>query len=79
MGIGEALFHHDRRLAIDDLRLEELRLEARGGMELEDYYLRLGWAEVGRHPRALRLNPDEDQDEVVMIFELDGARSASER
>lgn len=50
--------------------LEHLRLVLRSGVGLEDFYTRRGWREVGRHPAALRLAPNDDRDEVAMIFEL---------
>ncbi len=35
---------------------------------LEDFYGRLGWAEIGRWPDALRLAPGDDRDEILMIL-----------
>src|SRR5262249_2223171 len=66
-GIGTALMNEVRRIARDELRLEQLRLEARGGEGPEDFYSRLGWKEIGRWPGALRF-PDEDRDEVLMLL-----------
>ena len=66
-GIGVALMHEVRRIARDELGLEQLRLEARGGAGLEDFYGRLGWTEAGRWPAALRF-PHGDRDEVLMLL-----------
>ncbi len=67
-GIGAALMREARRIARDDLGLEQLHLAARGGMGLEDFYGRLGWREVGRWPNALRLSPGDTRDEVLMAL-----------
>jgi GNAT superfamily N-acetyltransferase len=66
-GIGAALMHRVRDVARDELGLEQLRLEARGGEGLEDFYGRLGWREIGRWPDALRLDHG-DRDEVLMLL-----------
>lgn len=67
-GIGLALMREVRRIARDEMGLEQLRLAARGDVGLEDFYGRLGWREVGRWPAALRLAPDDDRDEILMIL-----------
>ncbi|MEU8825819.1 GNAT family N-acetyltransferase [Streptomyces sp. NPDC048636] len=67
-GIGAALMNHVRDIARDEMGLEQLRLAARGGVGLEDFYGRLGWKEIGRWPSALRLAPGDDRDEVLMIL-----------
>ncbi|MFJ6773425.1 GNAT family N-acetyltransferase [Kitasatospora sp. NPDC091257] len=67
-GIGSALVRELRRIARDELGLEQLRLAARGGEGLEDFYGRLGWREIGRWPEALRLAPHDTRDEVLMIL-----------
>jgi GNAT superfamily N-acetyltransferase len=66
-GIGVALMNEVRRIARDELGLEQLRLEARGGEGLEGFYNRLGWKEIGRWPGALRF-PGGDRDEVLMLL-----------
>ena len=66
-GIGIALMNEARRIARDEMGLEQLRLEARGGEGLEGFYGRLGWQEIGRWPGALRF-PDGDRDEVLMLL-----------
>ncbi|MFF4607323.1 GNAT family N-acetyltransferase [Streptomyces sp. NPDC001339] len=67
-GVGAALVDEARRIAREEMGLEQLRLAARGGMGLEDFYGRLGWKEIGRWPGALRLSPDDDRDEVLMVL-----------
>jgi GNAT superfamily N-acetyltransferase len=67
-GIGSALMHELRRIARDEMGLEQLHLAARGGMGLENFYTRLGWRETGRWPNKLRLAPDDTRDEVLMIL-----------
>lgn len=66
-GIGVALMNEVRRIARDELGLEQLRLEARGGVGLEAFYSQLGWREIGRWPGALRF-PGGDRDEVLMLL-----------
>jgi GNAT superfamily N-acetyltransferase len=66
-GIGGALMRRVRDVARDELGLEQLRLEARGGEGLEDFYGRLGWREIGRWPGALRFDHG-DRDEVLMLL-----------
>jgi GNAT superfamily N-acetyltransferase len=66
-GIGSALMQRAREVARDELGLEQLRLEARGGEGLEDFYGRLGWREIGRWPDALRFDYG-DRDEVLMLL-----------
>jgi GNAT superfamily N-acetyltransferase len=67
-GIGSALMHRLRRIARDEMGLEQLRLAARGGVALEDFYGKLGWREVGRWPHALRLASGDTRDEILMIL-----------
>jgi GNAT superfamily N-acetyltransferase len=66
--IGTALMNRARDIARDEMNLEQLHLAARGGVGLEDFYSRLGWKEIGRWPGALRLAPDDDRDEILMIL-----------
>jgi GNAT superfamily N-acetyltransferase len=66
-GIGTALMNHVRQVARDEMGLEQLRLEARGGEGLEEFYGRLGWKEIGRWPGALRFDHG-DRDEVLMLL-----------
>ncbi|MFD7560197.1 GNAT family N-acetyltransferase [Streptomyces sp. NPDC059835] len=68
-GVGSALMRELRRAAREELGLDQLRLAARGGEGLEDFYGRLGWREVGRRPGALRFAPDDTRDEVLMLLD----------
>ncbi|MET9658619.1 GNAT family N-acetyltransferase [Streptomyces sp. NPDC006510] len=67
-GIGAALMNEVRRIARDEMNLEQLHLAARGGIGLETFYGRLGWKETGRWPGALRLTDGKDHDEVLMLL-----------
>ena len=53
-----------------DLGLEQLLLSVRGGTGTEGFYERFGYVEIGRHPAAIRLAPDDDRDEIVMLLTL---------
>ncbi|WP_328335889.1 MULTISPECIES: GNAT family N-acetyltransferase [unclassified Streptomyces] len=67
-GVGRALMHEVRRVARDEMGLEQLHLAARGDVGLEDFYGSLGWKEVGRWPGALRLSAGDDRDEILMLI-----------
>lgn len=67
-GIGRALMMWARQVARQEMGLEQLHLAARGGMGLERFYAQLGWWEIGRWPHALRLAPDDDRDEILMLL-----------
>ncbi|MEU2736082.1 GNAT family N-acetyltransferase [Streptomyces sp. NPDC007095] len=69
-GIGIALMTRVREIAVGDMGLEQLQLSARAGIGLEDFYLSLGWTEVGRWPGALRVGPGDDRDDVLMCLSL---------
>ncbi|MEU7646397.1 GNAT family N-acetyltransferase [Streptomyces huasconensis] len=68
LGIGRALMEEARRVAKDEMGLEQLHLAVRGSVGLESFYGRLGWKEIGRWPGALRFSADDDRDEVLMIL-----------
>ncbi|MFI5801744.1 GNAT family N-acetyltransferase [Streptomyces sp. NPDC051561] len=68
-GYGSALLDEARRVAREDMGLEQLHLAARGGEGLEAFYVRHGWKETGRWPGALRLAPDDVRDEVLMVLD----------
>lgn len=55
-----------RRIARDEMELDQLHLAARGGAGLEAFYGRLGWKEIGRWPGTLHFASGEDRDEVLM-------------
>jgi GNAT superfamily N-acetyltransferase len=65
-GVGSAMMHLVRRIAREEMGLEQLRLAARGGAGLTEFYERLGWVEIGRWSGALRFGPGDDRDEVLM-------------
>ncbi|MCI2423572.1 GNAT family N-acetyltransferase [Saccharopolyspora sp. K220] len=69
-GVGTSLMAMACQVAKEELGLEHLHLAVRGGMDLESFYARLGWQEVGRWPKALRLAPNDDRDEVLMHLQL---------
>lgn len=70
VGVGRGLMAEVARAARHDFGLEQLHLELRGGQGLEGFYESCGWHEVGRWPAALRLHPDDDRDEVLMLLRL---------
>ena len=70
VGVGKALMEEVARSARHDLGLEQLHLELRSGEGLEGFYQSCGWRVVGRWPAALRLDVDDDRDEVLMMLEL---------
>jgi GNAT superfamily N-acetyltransferase len=65
-----ALLRELRRVARDEMDLEQLRLSVRGGTGSEKFYGIHGWREVGRWPGALRLAPDDTRDEILMTLIL---------
>ena len=69
-GVGAALMREVARHAREDLGLEQLHLDVRSGLGLEDFYARLGWRVVGRWPSAMRLAEGDDRDEILMLLEL---------
>ncbi|MDK1474499.1 GNAT family N-acetyltransferase [Streptomyces sp. 549] len=69
-GVGAALMHRVRVVAREEMQLERLKLSARSGLGLEDFYRKAGWTEVGRWPGALRLAPGDDRDDVLMSLAL---------
>jgi len=69
-GLGRALMHEVARSARDDIGVEQLHLELRSGLGLEDFYSGLGWQVTGRWPGALRLSEHDRRDEVLMLLDL---------
>jgi hypothetical protein len=57
-----------RRVAREEMGLEQLHLALRGGTGLERFYRRLGWQVVGSWPGALRVAPGDDRDEILMVL-----------
>ncbi|AEM83050.1 GNAT family N-acetyltransferase [Streptomyces violaceusniger] len=70
LGIGAALMRRVPGIARDEMGLERLGLAARAGLGLEEFYAKLGWAEIGRWPGALRVAPGDDRDEILMSLAL---------
>jgi GNAT superfamily N-acetyltransferase len=68
-GAGRALLEGLHGLA-RELGLEQLLLSVRGGTGTERFYERFGYVEIGRHPAAIRLAPDDERDEIVMLLRL---------
>jgi len=71
-GVGTLLMGEVARCAAEDWGLDHLVLTVRGGTGTERFYERLGWREHGRHPRALRLAPDDLRDEIHLWLPLSG-------
>jgi predicted N-acetyltransferase YhbS len=53
-----------------DLDLEFLCLAVRGGLGIEGFYGRIGYEIHGRNPRAIRVAPGDERDEIHMRYEL---------
>jgi GNAT superfamily N-acetyltransferase len=68
-GAGGLLLEGLHRTAAG-LGLEQLMLTTRGGTGVERFYERFGYAQVGRHPGAIRLAPGDDRDEIMLILRL---------
>jgi GNAT superfamily N-acetyltransferase len=69
-GVARRLMEELHRCARDDLGLEALRLEVRGGMGLEAFYERFGWVVVGAWPGALQFTRYGRRDEVLLARDL---------
>ncbi|MFI9603153.1 GNAT family N-acetyltransferase [Streptomyces sp. NPDC052043] len=50
--------------------IEAIRLACRGGLGLERFYASCGYKEVGRVPGAIRVEPGDDRDDVIMLLPL---------
>ncbi len=68
-GYGLELLREAERVA-RTLDVEMLRLVCRGGLELERFYAKCGYTEVGRIPRGLRVAADDYRDEITMLLTL---------
>ena len=68
-GFGAALLEQAAEVA-RRMGLEALHLTVRGGTGTEAFYAARGYREVGRLPRALRLAPGDDRDEIHMHLDL---------
>lgn len=65
-GLGVSLMNATLGLAAE-LGLEQVRLGVRSGVGLEKFYLALGFVEIGRLPGWIRVAPDDDRDEILMV------------
>ena len=74
-GVARALMTEVHRSARQDLGLDSLRLEVRGGWGLEAFYERFGWRVVGAWPAALQFSEHGRRDEVLMALDLHAATS----
>jgi GNAT superfamily N-acetyltransferase len=50
--------------------IEAIRLTCRGGTGADLFYATCGYKEVGRVPRAIRVSPGDDRDDVIMVHTL---------
>jgi GNAT superfamily N-acetyltransferase len=69
-GYGVELMREAERVARTLDGVELLYLTCRGGLGLEQFYTKCGYAEVGRIPRALRVTADDYRDEVHLVLAL---------
>ena len=53
-----------------ELGLEFMCLTVRGGLGIEGFYGRIGYEIHGRNPRAIRVAPGDDREEIHMRYEL---------
>jgi GNAT superfamily N-acetyltransferase len=72
-GVGRALMTELHRCAREDLGLDSLRLEVRGGWGLDAFYEQFGWRVVGAWPGALQFAEHGRRDEVLMAVDLRSA------
>jgi GNAT superfamily N-acetyltransferase len=70
VGVGRALMEATRAAA-QELGIESLHIEVRGGAGLETFYQSIGWTEIGRWPDALRFGDGDYRDNVLMALSLD--------
>lgn len=68
-GAGRLLMNGLRQSAVE-LGLEQLQLTVRDGNSLEEFYGKLGYRVVGRHPRAVRVAADDYRDELMLVTDL---------
>lgn len=65
-GLGGRLLAAVDMVARSVLDLEALSLKVRTGTGAEEFYLRHGFVEVGRLPRAVRISADDYRDDIIM-------------
>lgn len=64
-GLGRVLVEAVEEAAREE-GLEGLRLSARGGHDLEEFYVRLGYEVVGGYPAAIRVSASDYRDEILL-------------
>ncbi|MEV5876940.1 GNAT family N-acetyltransferase [Streptomyces sp. NPDC052101] len=69
-GYGRDLLAAAEDAARDFDGIGAIRLTCRGGLGLERFYGSCGYKEVGRIPGAIRVAPDDDRDDVIMLRPL---------
>ncbi|MFF0116009.1 GNAT family N-acetyltransferase [Streptomyces prasinus] len=69
-GYGRDLLAAAERAARTLPGVEAIRLTCRGGLGLESFYGSCGYKEVGRVPAAIRVAPDDDRDDIIMLLPL---------
>jgi GNAT superfamily N-acetyltransferase len=68
-GYGASLMREAEALG-RKMGLAALHVTVRGGTGTENFYARLGYREVGRLPKAIRVAPGDDRDDVLMWLDL---------
>ncbi|GIE95709.1 GNAT family N-acetyltransferase [Paractinoplanes rishiriensis] len=68
-GYGAALMREAEKVG-RQMGLAAFQVTVRGGENIEGFYARLGYREVGRLPGALRVAQDDDRDEILMWLSL---------
>ena len=69
VGAGRVLIEGLHDMA-RELELEFLCLTVRGGLGIEGFYGRIGYEIHGRNPRAIRVAPGDERDEIHMRYTL---------
>ncbi|MET8944607.1 GNAT family N-acetyltransferase [Streptomyces sp. NPDC004542] len=69
-GYGRALLAAAEDAARGFEGIDAIRLTCRGGLGLERFYGSCGYQEVGRVPGAIRVAPDDDRDDIIMLLPL---------
>ena len=75
-GYGRAMLAELERFCLAE-GLEEVHLTLRDGTGVDRLYRALGFREIARIPKALRVGPGDDRDEVYMVKSLRGATGAT--
>ena len=70
LGYGRALMAAVEAAARGFHGVEAIRLTCRGGTGVDAFYAGCGYKEVGRVPRAIRVAPGDERDDITMLLEL---------